>query len=108
LTLLACAALAACQASPKAESGTQSIGERPTLCVVSDWRQDAVASACKPEQPVAFLPNTFGNEQLPIMFSALNCDLEKQIVQTTGGVACTYRPVKVVSTEEKGKQPPTG
>jgi len=91
---LACAAMTACHGKPGAQE-TASAGDAPTLCIVADWQQDAVAAKCSAGQPVAFLPERFGNEQLPIMFAALNCDLDRPTVQTSGGVACTYRPAKV-------------
>lgn len=50
--------------------------------------------ACKPGQKIAFLPQRFGNEQLPILFAANNCDLRYSIALTNGGVVCIYRPAR--------------
>ena len=51
-------------------------------------------SACIPGQKVVFLPPTFGNEQLPIFFAALNCDLRYQVVHSRGAVTCIYHPAR--------------
>lgn len=63
------------------------------LCVVSDFGFDTVNAACKPGQKVAFLPATYGNEQLPVMFAAVNCDLRYQVALTKGAVTCIYGPI---------------
>lgn len=48
---------------------------------------------CKPGQRVVFLPSRFGNEQLPVLFAAANCDLRYSVVLTNGGVTCIYHRV---------------
>lgn len=55
------------------------------------------APQCEPGQKIAFLPDAYGNEQLPILFAAKNCDLRYSVALTRGGVVCIYRP----STEKK-------
>lgn len=67
--------------------------EQGTLCEVGAWRKDAVAKSCKPGQKVVFLPETFGNEQLPVIFAAVNCDLRYEVALTRGAVACIYAPL---------------
>jgi hypothetical protein len=62
-----------------------------SVCQVSSWR---VAEGCTPGQKIVFLPESWGNEQLPVMFAALNCDLRYQVVSSKGAVACIFRPVK--------------
>jgi len=62
-----------------------------SVCQVSSWR---VAESCTPGQKIVFLPESWGNEQLPVMFAALNCDLRYQVVSSKGAVACIFRPVK--------------
>ncbi len=70
-----------------------------SLCVVDSFEQSAVSQACTAGQKVAFLPNRWGNEQLPIMFAAVNCDLRYSVVTNNGGVTCIYLPAtKVEST----------
>lgn len=63
------------------------------LCQVKAWQYDDVAAACKVGQKVLFLPESFGNEQLPVVFAAVNCDLRYSVALTTGAVTCIYRPI---------------
>lgn len=67
--------------------------DQASLCEVSQWQHSEVAAKCRPGQKTVFLPNSFGNEQLPAIFAAVNCDLRYQVVQTTGAVTCIYSPV---------------
>jgi hypothetical protein len=63
------------------------------LCEVKSWRYDDVAASCTPGQKVIFAPDSFGNEQLPVIFAAVNCDLHYSVALTTGAVTCIYHPV---------------
>jgi hypothetical protein len=63
------------------------------LCEVKTWQYDDVAAACKPGQKIVFLPESFGNEQLPVIFAAVNCDLRYSVALTTGAVTCIYHPI---------------
>lgn len=45
---------------------------------------------CKPGERVVFLPQAWGNEQLPIQFVSMACDLRYTVAMTTGGVVCIY------------------
>lgn len=45
---------------------------------------------CKPGERVVFLPQAWGNEQLPIQFVSMACDLRYTIAMTNGGVVCIY------------------
>ncbi|MBS0576842.1 MAG: hypothetical protein JSS45_10565 [Proteobacteria bacterium] len=63
------------------------------LCQVKNWHYDDVAAACKPGQKVIFVPDSFGNEQLPVIFAAVNCDLRYSVALTTGAVTCIYHPI---------------
>jgi len=69
--------------------------DQANLCEVKHWQHDDVAAECKPGQKVAFLPESFGNEQLPVIFAAVNCDLRYTVALTTGGVTCIYSPITV-------------
>ncbi|WP_298925246.1 hypothetical protein [uncultured Ramlibacter sp.] len=91
LAVLASLLLAACGGS--ATSPVVQQPEQGKLCEVNAWRLDAVAKACKPGQKIVFLPETFGNEQLPVIFAAVNCDLRYQVALTRGGVSCIYGPI---------------
>lgn len=57
------------------------------ICVASEVR---VESGCQPGQRVVFMPSRWGNEQLPIMFAAMNCDLRYTIAMNNGGVICVF------------------
>ena len=67
--------------------------DQVNLCEVSAWQHDAAAKVCKPGQKVVFLPETFGNAQLPILFAAVNCDLRYAVALTHGAVTCIYNPI---------------
>lgn len=67
--------------------------DQANLCEVDQWQHGEVAAKCKPGQKIVFLPESFGNAQLPVIFSAVNCDLRYQVVQTTGAVTCIYGPI---------------
>lgn len=84
LGIVACVLLSGC---------TQPPIDQANLCEVNDWRHDAVAEACTPGQKVVYLPRSWGNEQLPVIFSAVNCDLRYSVALTNGAVTCIYGPI---------------
>lgn len=51
---------------------------------------------CQRGDELLYMPNHFGNEQLPVNFIAQKCDFNKQIAWTKGGVACIYAGDKEV------------
>ena len=63
------------------------------ICEVKGWQKDVTAAECKPGQKVVFLPDRWGNEQLPILFAAVNCDHRYSFALTNGGVSCIYTPL---------------
>lgn len=67
--------------------------DQADLCEVKEWAHDSVASSCTPGQKVVFLPGRWGNEQLPVIFAAVNCDLRYSVVHTNGAVTCIYAPI---------------
>ncbi|MCQ1061364.1 hypothetical protein LRP52_49075 [Photobacterium sp. ZSDE20] len=67
-----------------------------TLCTAKSWKAADNAAKCKEGSKIAFLPNSFGNEQLPVMFIALNCDLRFDVSLTNGGAVCIFKPVENV------------
>jgi hypothetical protein len=75
-------------------SGCDSSSANQPLCMVDSTDWDTITGECKQGQKVAFLPSTFGNEQLPIIFSAFYCDINHNIVMNNGGVVCVFNPVK--------------
>ena len=68
--------------------------DQKTLCEVTDWKKDITAASCQVGQKVLYRPSSFGNEQLPIYFAAVNCDHRFSIALTNGGVSCIYTPIK--------------
>jgi hypothetical protein len=88
LLILASFGLGACSRhAPEAPSVAI---DQASLCQVDDYR---VATACRPGQKIVFLPARFGNEQLPVMFAALNCDLRYNVALTQGAVTCIFGPI---------------
>lgn len=74
--------------------------DQDNLCEVKQWEWDVVKGACKPGQKVAYLPSRFGNEQLPVIFAAVNCDMRYSVAQTNGGVVCIYKGITPKAAEE--------
>ncbi len=70
------------------------------LCEVDSLPLEDVAGKCKPGQKVVYLPKTFGNDQLPIIFAAIHCDLRYSVALTKGAVACIYTPVKQLNLKK--------
>ena len=100
------AVLSAC--SQKVSNKTTTPAElidQANLCEVSAWRYDDVAKLCKPGQKVVYLPESFGNEQLPIIFAAVNCDLTHTVALTKGAVTCIYSPI---TPKQENPSPSTG
>jgi hypothetical protein len=105
-----CAALVACNQSQSAASAMpgpapEAAIEQSTICHTTDWEPAIVGKSCKTAQKVVFLPNSFGNQQLPILFAAGNCDLRYSVVSTVGGVTCIFKGVKIEQTEQKAPAP---
>jgi len=92
IVLFSAAALSGC--NQEAASGlTGSPIDQANLCEVSSWHHDDVAKNCKIGQKVVFLPPSFGNQQLPIIFAAVNCDLRYSVALSVGAVTCIYGPI---------------
>lgn len=89
----AAALLAGCAGGDAKTARASAEPDQVNICEVRGWQHDVVAKACKPGQKVAYLPSSWGNEQLPILFAAVNCDLRYQVVSTHGGVSCIYQPI---------------
>ncbi|MGB9873431.1 MAG: hypothetical protein ACPLRS_00490 [Hydrogenobacter sp.] len=71
------------------------------LCVVNDFR---LIPNCKEGNLIAFLPESWGNDQLPLYFVALHCDFNHQIIYNNSGVVCVYtaqRNQKLLKQEKK-------
>lgn len=57
------------------------------ICITNDFR---TIPNCKNGELIAFLPNSWGNDQLPLYFITLHCDFNHQIVYNRSGVVCVY------------------
>jgi hypothetical protein len=90
--------------APSPASSEPSINQSQ-ICEVSGWQHDVTASACKPGQKIVFLPSRWGNEQLPILFASVNCDLRYSVVLTNGGVTCIYNPITPVAQPKQAPGP---
>ena len=62
------------------------------VCAVSTDQIDESNKSCKIGQKIAFLPDSWGNEQLPIVFVASHCDMRYSVAMNNGGVVCIYLP----------------
>lgn len=74
------------------------------LCMRFDINE---IESCAPGSKVVFLPQRWGNEQLPIYTVGMNCDLSKPIVQNNAGVVCTKEKAAKVKEEETQKDSET-
>lgn len=86
--------LAGCNQEGKTVSDKQAdqvMLDQPVYCQ-ADIESLFTPPECSPGQKIAFLPRSFGNEQLPILFAARNCDLRYSVAMTRGGVVCIYLP----------------
>ncbi len=68
-------------------SETKATVDNSSICVVKVF--DTIPK-CEEGKPIAFLPASWGNNQLPLYFIALHCDFNHQIVYNDGGVVCIY------------------
>lgn len=65
--------------------------DQQNLCMVDQAGYENVAANCKEGQKVLFIPDVFGNKQMPIVFAGMYCDLKYQVVHNEGGVACVFK-----------------
>ena len=82
-------------------SGCDQSLDSPDQSVICEAKQYNAVKDCKPGQKVAFTPDSWGNQQLPIYFTALNCDMRYSVALTEGGVVCIYNPLKSVVENSK-------
>ena len=75
--------------------------DQKILCEVDGWNKVTTAASCQVGQKVVYLPSSFGNEQLPVIFAAVNCDHRFSIALTKGGVSCIYSPLNPDKPVEK-------
>jgi len=75
--------------------------DQKQVCEVSSVDLETTNAACTPGQKVAFMPSRFGNEQLPVVFAAVNCDHRYEIAMTKGGVSCIFHPIDGASNQNE-------
>lgn len=64
------------------------------LCMVQTNDYNKIAESCVKGEKIVFTPTRFGNEQLPVIFAAVNCDHRYSIALTKGAVSCIYKPIE--------------
>lgn len=88
---VAAVALAGCLQGKEDPKAAQDAAEvklaQDEICVTGEVR---VESGCKAGQRVVFMPRSWGNEQMPVMFAAMNCDLRYAVAMNNGGVTCIF------------------
>ena len=72
------------------------------LCAFAD---DDEAAICQPGQVALFVPNSWGNEQLPIIYAAKYCDFNFPIVHTNGAVTCVFFKNRTIVKNEESSAP---
>ncbi|RVT51311.1 hypothetical protein [Rubrivivax albus] len=85
-------------AAPAPAADTSALAQTE-ICATQEVR---VETGCKPGQRVVFMPSRFGNEQLPVMFASMNCDLRYAVAMTNGGVTCIFIKVRAPQSEAPG------
>jgi hypothetical protein len=97
-TALATLALLGCSQQHPAAPDSPALAQAE-LCVTTEVR---VESGCNPGQRVVFMPERFGNEQLPVMFASMNCDLRYAVAMTNGGVTCVFMKARRPQRADEG------
>lgn len=64
------------------------------LCAVKSLDLEENKKQCQVGARIAYLPRSFGNEQLPVIFAATHCDHTRSIALTNGAVSCIFSPAK--------------
>lgn len=62
------------------------------LCIVNSYDLSVNQKQCQEGVRIAFLPKSFGNEQIPVIFAAVHCDHTRSIAMTNGAVSCIFSP----------------
>jgi hypothetical protein len=65
--------------------------DQQNICMVDQAGYETVSATCKEGQKVLFIPDVFGNKQMPVVFAGMYCDLRYQVVHNEGGVACVFK-----------------
>lgn len=70
--------------------------DQDTVCEVKAMDLDTTRSTCETGQKIVYLPGSWGNKQLPVLFAALNCDHRFTVAMTEGAVSCIFKPIETV------------
>ncbi|MBT00066.1 MAG: hypothetical protein CMI01_15500 [Oceanospirillaceae bacterium] len=70
--------------------------DQNTVCEVNAMDLDTTRSTCETGQKIVYLPGSWGNKQLPVLFAALNCDHRFTVAMTEGAVSCIFKPIENV------------
>lgn len=94
--------LTACSGNEPAKAVTPTANpnamiSQENLCVVRSNNLEEAAKICKEGQKIAFSPDSWGNEQLPLNFIMGHCDLRYSVAMNNGGVVCIYKPIKTLN-----------
>lgn len=99
--------LAAVLAAACAVSACQKTETAPVLsnhiCEVADVGSSAL-DVCKDGDLFAFLPKSWGSEQLPIIAAAQSCDFNKAVVYNNGGVTCVFNGARLRAMVENERK----
>lgn len=98
-TALATLALLGCSQQHHAVPDSPAMAQAE-ICFTAEVR---VENGCNPGQRVVFLPERFGNQQLPIMFASMNCDLRYAVAMTDGGVTCVFLKARGPRAADEGR-----
>ncbi|MGN0915573.1 MAG: hypothetical protein ACI4NE_04385 [Succinivibrio sp.] len=79
-----------------AEVSTQQTDSKTNVCLA--FNTGAIEN-CQKGSQLLFLPQTWGNDQLPILVAGYNCDFNHPVVYNNGGVTC------IKATEGVNKEP---
>lgn len=76
--------------------------DKSALCVIENKDDDV--SRCEDGQLLVFLPNSWGNDQLPIIVAALFCNFDYSVVYNNGGVVCKLNKKRWEKFVERAKK----
>ncbi len=79
---------------PLTACGSEAEPDQEFLCIVGEPWREAAKDKCEVGQKIAFLPDQWGNKQLPVVFIANNCDMRYSVALTEAGAVCIYKPVE--------------
>lgn len=79
------------------EQGASSKIDQSSMCRYSS---DEETKQCKEGQLSFFKPDSWGNEQLPLIAASLYCDFNHPVMYTKAGVVCVFTKQRI---KEGGK-----